>query len=107
VFFFVLVRVLAHEGDEPLRAMALGLVCVILAVNALWNVAFFRLRSARLCFLVFLPYDALAVALFACLLRFDPVAAWAMLPYFAYLVYGNLWAYALWRLNRQPRGAGD
>ncbi len=36
----------------------------------------------------------------ALLLRIDRVAAACLAPYLVYLVYANVWGYAIWKLNR-------
>jgi tryptophan-rich sensory protein len=100
VFFTVVYRLAARDGDDPLRGAALVLAFTVMAANALWNYVFFRAKSPFWSFAAFPPYTALVLILFACLIRLDSVAAGALVPYLAYLVYANAWGYALWRLNR-------
>lgn len=102
VCFAVLYRTLAHEGLDRMRVAAVALGVAVMAVNALWNFAFFRARNLLLSLVIFLPYDLLAAAWCACLWQFDVVAAWLLAAYLAYLVYANVWCFALWRLNGRP-----
>jgi tryptophan-rich sensory protein len=103
VFFTVVYRLVALNGGDPLRDAALALTFAIMAANALWNYVFIRAKSLFWAFATFPPYTALVLALAACLLPLDVVAAWVLVPYLAYLVYANAWGYAVWRLNRARR----
>ena len=69
-------------------------------INALWNYFFFRACNLRYAYLIGLPYNALALALFILLLRLDRTAAWFLLPYMIYLFYANMWGYRVWKLNQ-------
>jgi len=102
ICFYVLYRTLSHAGDSAMRVAALALAVAMMAVNALWNLVFFRAQNVLLSLLAFVPYDLLAVSLTVCLWQFDAVAGWSLVPYLLYLVYANLWCYALWQRNRRP-----
>ena len=65
-----------------------------------WLLLFFRLRSVLLSLILGIPYAAMAIVLFVCLLQLDRVAAWTLSPYLVYLCYANYWGYKLWKLNR-------
>ena len=82
---------------------AARLALVVLALNELWNVAFFGSRSTRngffgmLCFAV--PVIALQRAVST-----DRVATVALAPYTIWVVAYDLpWSFQLWRLNPDAR----
>src|SRR2546421_8650034 len=99
ISFFISYRVLRHSGDGHLRAASLTLLLAMMSINAIWNYVFFRLQNLFLSFFAFIPYPLLAIALFVCLLQFEPLAAWVFLPYLAYLNYAAFICYKYWKLN--------
>jgi translocator protein len=101
ICFAVVYRILSRENSGILRTVVLVLILVVMGINALWNLFFFRMRSLSLSVVISIPYSLIAVALFICLLQFDRLAAWFLLPYMIYLIYANLWGYKLWKLNSQ------
>lgn len=98
ICFAVLTRLILTTS--PLRTLALGLVGMVMFVNALWNVFFFRTGNFRHAFLVGLAYSAAALVLLLVLWRVDLVAASCFSPYVIYLFYANVWDYRVWQLNR-------
>jgi tryptophan-rich sensory protein len=103
IFAALLYRLFRHEGDEGLRRTALALTLAMMCVNALWNWIFFRSKNLFLSFVVFFPYNLLAVALLIALTTMDGIAAGLLVPYAVYLVYANVWGYGVWKVNR-PSG---
>ncbi len=101
ICFFVIYRVLRHEADGGLKCGALTLTSLMMAVNAFWNYVFFRARNLFGSFVIGSLYPVIAVALFACLTRFDGVAAWSVVPYLLYQIYALWWGYGLWKVNRE------
>jgi translocator protein len=101
ICFAVVYRLLSSGNGRTQRNVALVLILVVMSINALWNFFFFRMKSLSLSFATSIPYSLIAVALFICLLQFDRIAAWFLLPYMIYLIYANLWGYKLWKLNSQ------
>ena len=99
VCFAVLYRLL-RLPPSPLRTTALVMTSSLMAANAAFNFVFFRRRDLRASFLSYLPYSALALALFVVLLRADSVAAAVFGPYLVYFVYATAWGYRMWQLNR-------
>jgi translocator protein len=99
ISFFISYRVLRHSGDGSLKALSLTLLLAMMGTNAIWNYVFFRAQNLFLSFFAFIPYPVLAIALFVCLLQFEPMAAWMFLPYLAYLNYAALVCYKYWKLN--------
>ena len=99
ISFFVSYRILRHNGDSVLKAVSLTLLLAMMSINAIWNYVFFRAQNLFLSFFAFIPYPLLAIALFVCLLQFEPPAAWIFLPYLAYLNYAAFICYKFWKLN--------
>lgn len=99
ICFFILYRLLKDAGDSLLKTAALTLILVMMAANAFWNYIFFRLQNLYLSFVASIPYSLIAVALFACLIQFDKVAAWSLSPYLLYQIYALRWGYGLWKSN--------
>lgn len=79
--------------------VAFGLLLAVMFGNAFWNFAFFRRGDLRLALGVTVAYGVAAVALLVALLGVDRLAAWFLVPYFVYLIYGMWWTCAVWRLN--------
>ena len=100
--FVILYRLFRFDGDAPLWNVALTLILIVIAVNALWNYVFFRAQNLFGAFLLGFPYAFVVIALFVCLRQFDKLAAWVMVPYLIYLLYACRWSYALWKLNSPP-----
>lgn len=100
--FIVLYRLFGLESRGLLWGVAMGLALLMLVINAVWNLLFFRLKSLGASVLALVPYSLVVLALVLSLASLDPVAAWALAPYTVYLVYANAWVYNLWRTNR-PR----
>ncbi len=97
--FIVLYRLFRLESRGLLWSVAMSLAILMLAINAVWNLLFFRLKSLRASALALIPYSLVVLALAFSLARLDVVAAWSLAPYLAYLVYANAWVYNLWRVN--------
>ena len=99
ICFFILYRTFGHDGNHWPKYAAVSLLLVMMGVNAFWNYVFFRAQNLFLSFFAFAFYPVVAIALFVCLLQFDKIAAWSLLPYFVYLLYAVYWGYGLWKLN--------
>jgi tryptophan-rich sensory protein len=97
--FFVIYRILRHDGDTVLKNASLTLVLVIMAANAFWNYLFFRAQNFFQSFVLGILYSVVAVVLFAFLIQLDKVAMWAFVPYLLYQIYALRWGYGLWKLN--------
>jgi tryptophan-rich sensory protein len=100
ICFVVLRRLLTRPSFTPTVVAAITLLLLVLLVNALWNVLFFRWRNLRASFVVFIPYALLVISLGACLFRTDRFGAALFLGYSLYLLYATWWAYRLWLLNK-------
>jgi translocator protein len=97
--FLVLRHLLATTAFRPAVLIALALLVIILLLNALWSVLFFRWRDLRASFVAFSPYIAVVVALVALLSGLYPFGAALFACYGVYLLYALWWGYHLWRLN--------
>lgn len=89
-----------REGVNKRRVrQALVIFCFQLALNALWSVLFFGMRSLLLGLLgvaaLWLSI-ALTMRLFA---RVSPAATWLLVPYLAWVSFASYLNYALWSLN--------
>lgn len=76
------------------------LVVFMMIANALSNYVIFRARDLRRSFLIGSLAPLFDATLVVCLILLDAIAAWALVPYLIYRVYGVWWGYALWKLNR-------
>jgi tryptophan-rich sensory protein len=97
VVFVCVYRALQHPATLPFRNPALTLLLLIVALNAFWNVLFFRAKDLRATFVFSLCYSVIVMACWYCLSRLDDLAAVVLGFYAIYLVYANVWAYRLWR----------
>ena len=101
-FGLVTYRILRLEST-PLRSAALALVLFMLIANALSNYVIFRLRDLWRSFLIGALAPIFDAGLFVCLIQLDVIAAWALVPYLIYRVYGVWWGYKVWKLNHASR----
>jgi tryptophan-rich sensory protein len=88
---------LAWRAGAP--PSALVLFGVQLVLNALWSVLFFGMRRPDLAFGEIL---VLFVAIVACAASFgtaSKLAAWLMVPYGAWVAFGSVLNWTIWRLN--------
>lgn len=99
LFAFVLYRVLVHVEDRGAKAICLSLVLLVMLLNEVWNYAFFGLRSTLLGFLGMALFLAPLTALLVALSQHERVSAWALAPYYVWVIYDLAWTFALWRLN--------
>ena len=104
-FFFILYRVLGLQTESILKAITVSLIVFMMSTNALWNYVFFRARKLFLAFVTGSIAPVFDVVLFICLLQLDRLAAWSLIPYLMYRVYGVWWGFSLWKLNRTPEFA--
>lgn len=104
VFYYVICfgvsyRLLSAGIGVSLRGAAFALLLVLMAINILWNVVFFRRKDLHASYYGFWPYIIVAVALLLALRYADALAAWIFLPYVVYLGYALWWGYRVWQLN--------
>lgn len=104
ICFMVLYRIFRFENSTSFKYLALILLLVVMAVNALWNYVFFQLQNLFFAFVLSLLYSIVAIFLFVCLVQFDRAAAFVLLPYLIYLVYAFYWGYSLSKLNPHTNG---
>jgi translocator protein len=97
--YYLLLGVVRYRVLQRENATAARLGLVVLALNEVWNVAFFGCRSTRNAFFGMLGFALPLVALQRAIVN-DRVATLALAPYTAWvLVYDVPWSYRLWRLN--------
>ena len=99
IFGFITYRLLRLDSS-PLRNTTLALVLFMMVANAFSNYVIFRARDLRRSFLIGALAPIFDVTLFVCLVQLDALAAWSLVPYLIYRVYGVWWGYALWKFNR-------
>ena len=100
VFFFVIYRILRHNTDHVLTQATLVFILFMMVLNALWNYVFFRAQNLFVSFIVASLFPLLDVFLLILLIELDKLAAWALVPYLIYRVYGVWWGYGFWKANR-------
>ena len=81
--------------------LAVGLLGVLLCLNAVWNYLFFRRRDLRGSLLLNIPYAVAAIGLAVALARVDVTGAWVFSLYLLYLAYAIYSCYATWRMNAE------
>jgi benzodiazapine receptor len=97
--YYLQLGVVRYRALERQNATAARLGLIVLALNELWNLAFFAPRSTRNAFVGCLVF-AVPVAALQKAVRDDRVATLALAPYTTWvLVYDIPWSYRLWRLN--------
>lgn len=98
--YYVILGIVIYRACDRHDTRSTRLALTVLVLNEVWNVAFFRFRSARNGFvgilLFMLPLGALQRAV-----REDLTSAVMLAPYTAWVVgYDLPWTLSLWRLNR-------
>ena len=100
VFLFVIYRILRQNTDDFLTQATLVFIFFMMVLNALWNYVFFRAQNMFVSFVVASLFPLLDLILLILLIKLDTVAAWALVPYLIYRVYGVWWGYGFWKENR-------
>ena len=98
ICFVVWIRLL-QLPDSAWRTAAFALAASVMAVNAIWNLFFFRSRNLSHALICGIVYTTFAITLLLILTRIDRTAALWFLPYAVYLAYANLWGWRVWKLN--------
>jgi tryptophan-rich sensory protein len=101
--YYVILGVVIYRACDRHDKRSTRLALTVLVLNEVWNVFFFRFRSARNGFagilLFLLPLGALQRAVAS-----DVTSAVVLAPYTAWVVgYDLPWTLALWRLNTRAR----
>ena len=99
-FFYVLYRALRQNTDYLLTQATLVFILFMMVLNALWNYVFFRAQNLFVSFVVSSLAPLFDIILLLLLLKLDTTAAWALVPYLIYRVYGVWWGYGFWKANR-------
>lgn len=94
--FLVWRQGLAAEGTKA----ALGVFAVQLALNGLWSILFFGLKSPGLAFAeIIVLWLAIAATVYL-FRRVLPAAGWLLLPYLAWVSFAAVLNGSIWMLNR-------
>jgi tryptophan-rich sensory protein len=101
ICFALLFRLFRSEWQGGAAFTSLLLLLLLMSLNALWNLYFFRRRDLRASFVVTALYGPVAVALTVALSRLGDRTVWIFVPYLLYLVYGGYYAHATWRQNTE------
>ena len=96
---YALYRMLRAPEATPGRGAALVAFVVQIALNALWSVAFFGMKSPALGLLVIAALWLAIVATIIAFRRVDALAAWLLAPYLAWVSFAAVLNFAVWRLN--------
>jgi tryptophan-rich sensory protein len=99
VFWFVTYRILRLDS-LPMRNATIALVVFMMIANALSNYVIFRAKDLWRSFLIGAVAPLFDATLLVCLIQLDSLAAWVLVPYLIYRVYGVWWGYEVWKLNR-------
>lgn len=106
VFFFVIHRILRQNTNIFLTQATLVFILFMMILNALWNYVFFRAQNLFVSFVVASLAPLFDIILLLLLLKLDATAAWALVPYLIYRVYGVWWGYGFWKANRIGNHSG-
>ena len=98
IFGFVTYRLLRLDSSQ-LKNTALALVLFMMIANSLSNYVIFRARNLYMSFVIGSLFPVMDITLLICLTQLDAIAAWLLMPYLVYRVYGVWWGYALWKAN--------
>lgn len=79
--------------------LALALFAVQLALNALWSILFFGLKSPGAALVEIAFLWAAIFATMAAFWRVRPLAGWLFVPYLWWVTYAAFLNYAIWRRN--------
>jgi translocator protein len=107
VIYYALLGIVIYRACDRRDTKATRLALVVLVLNEVWNLAFFRFRSVRNGFagiLVFLlPLGALQRAV-----SNDVPSAVLLAPYTAWVIaYDVPWTFFLWRLNAMSNSSHE
>jgi tryptophan-rich sensory protein len=102
VAYYVLIGIVIYRACDRRDRMATRLALVVLVLNEVWNLAFFRFRSVRNGFVGILMFLLPLVALQRVVSK-DVPSAVVLAPYTAWVIaYDMPWTFGLWRLNILP-----
>jgi translocator protein len=100
VVYYVVLGCVIYRATDRRDRIATRLAVVVLALNEVWNLAFFGRRSVRAGFLGIVAFLVPLTALQVAVSR-DRTSSLLLAPYTAWVVgYDVPWTLQLWRLNR-------
>jgi tryptophan-rich sensory protein len=83
-----------------MRAGALGLFALQLALNALWSPLFFGLRNPLAGLADIVPLWAAILATLVCFWRISPLAGVLLVPYWLWVSFATALNFMIWKMNR-------
>jgi tryptophan-rich sensory protein len=92
-------RILRQDPQTPGRSRAILVFCAQIALNALWSIAFFGLRSPALGLVVIVFLWLSIVANMVAFRRIDRPSSWAFPPYLAWVTFAAALNVAIFALN--------
>jgi len=92
-------RILRQDPQTPGRRRAILVFCAQIALNALWSIAFFGLRSPALGLVVIVFLWLSIVANMMAFRRIDRPSSWAFPPYLAWVTFAAALNVAIFALN--------
>lgn len=90
---------LIWKRDDKKSNKAVDFFLIHLAVNALWSVLFFGLKSPYLALLDIIILWLMIIMLIAWFLQLKKAAAWLLIPYLLWVSFALLLNYNIWILN--------
>jgi translocator protein len=102
VLYVLLGTAMALVWGSPLsklRTIGLALFLIQLALNFAWSPTFFAWHQVELALGMLLAMLVLSAGAMAAFARIRPLAAWLMLPYFAWLAFATYLNWEILRLN--------
>ncbi|UCC68600.1 MAG: tryptophan-rich sensory protein [Armatimonadota bacterium] len=88
-----------RQAGSSARTVALVVFALQLALNAAWSAIFFGLRMPGWAFGEIVVLWAAILCAVIAFWRVNPVAAWLLLPYLAWVSFASVLNFAIWRMN--------
>lgn len=92
-------RILRKDPQTPGRSRAIMIFIAQIALNTLWSIVFFGLRSPALGLVVIAPLWASIILNAIAFRRVDPLSAWSFAPYLAWVSFAAILNAAIHQLN--------
>jgi len=99
LMIFAFYRVLRMPAQMPLRARAIKLFVVQIALNAAWSWAFFWGQNPAAGFVVVIAFWIMVAVTMVAFWRLDTVSGLCFVPYLAWVSFAAILNAAIWRLN--------
>ncbi|RKD76456.1 TspO/MBR related protein [Sinobaca qinghaiensis] len=103
ILYYMIVGIILYRALDATNTFVVVLSIVILVLNELWNIAFFKPKSTFNGFMGIVIYLVPCIILFTALLRFDNLSAFLFFLYVLWVLYDLYWTYGLWKLNKSRK----